>query len=946
MGRRNRFSTVDELRFHSLETMFRPGLTLLLLLSIVQTIASGEPNSPRFLVDTWRSEEGLPGNFVRSIGQGSGGFLWVATAEGFARFDGRTFETIEMPEGPPAAPDGLFRVFTPDDGSIWASTYKGKLYRLSEGVLRTVPLDPDALGAGLVSILFVHQGTPHFHYNDQLWQVLPDERIRPAPDTPELARALATAVQSASERGRGIEHSVPPERLVGRDGDLWSVSGQSLVYRESEDSPPVQPVPEFDGELAVSDMLEDREGNLWLASPVKGLIRVRHRRVSYLGTDDGAYEHAVIACFRSTDDTWWLAPRTGGIDRIRDGVLTHIPIITGGTVRTVGCIYEDTAGRLWIASRDASLLELDPRTGQQEPRFTRTPEMSKISAIAETPDGHLWFGGRYGICRWNGEELETFAELPLLSGVDIECLSPGPSGSLYAGSVDGRVFRHGETGFERVGSPPDGEGRPISAILAVDDSELWVSTTRSGLHLLKEGRWHPIDREDGLPDNRLTGIARVDGDQLWLGSLGGIVRASRSDLLRYVREGGAPPRWLKLDRTDGMITRECIGGGQPGVFEDSSGALWFPTSTGLAGVRPASIHLNTVPPPVHILETEVDGSPVPLSEGTLVAGPGRVRLGFHFIGISLGAPEEVAYQVQLEGLNREPEWIGSAAKADYQAVPPGNYTLRVTAINGDGMPSAGATTLPVVVRPHFWQTPWFIALVTGSALLLALGSGWLVARHRMNLKLREFRTQGLLEAERSRISRDLHDELGASLTELSILSALANENPDDQALRPSLGQLTTKAQQAVGELDEIVWATNPSQDSLRSLVEYLDFFAQEFLKTVQVPLQSVIQPVVPEVSIGPRRRHSVVLATREALNNAVKHAEPCSIKLEVFVQDHQLVVRVSDDGKGFEIDYASGGEGLTNLKRRMTDCGGTCEIRSRHGEGTTVTLMLPLPLPA
>jgi len=327
-----------------------------------------------------------------------------------------------------------------------------------------------------------------------------------------------------------------------------------------------------------------------------------------------------------------------------------------------------------------------------------------------------------------------------------------------------------------------------------------------------------------------------------------------------------------------------------------------------------------------------------------VAGPGQIRLGLNFTGISLSAPEKVTYQVRLVGLDDVPRFIGNHRETDYQLVPPGNYRFEVSATNGDGVTSLQPAVLPIRIRPHFWQSIWFVITVIVSGLLLALATGWLIARGRMKRRLREVRVQGMLEAERTRISRDLHDELGASLTEVSILTALAAEANHDERLGSSLDQLSLKAKQVVGALDEIVWATNPAQDSLASLVEYLAFSAREFLKVVNVALHSDIVRDVPDVMIGPRRRHQVVLATREALNNAVKHAAAQAISLRIAIEDDNLVIVVRDEGKGFAVEYAAGGNGLTNMAKRMTDCGGTCHFDSvPGGGGTTVTLTLPVP---
>jgi signal transduction histidine kinase len=197
-----------------------------------------------------------------------------------------------------------------------------------------------------------------------------------------------------------------------------------------------------------------------------------------------------------------------------------------------------------------------------------------------------------------------------------------------------------------------------------------------------------------------------------------------------------------------------------------------------------------------------------------------------------------------------------------------------------------------------------------------------------------------------RIARDLHDDLGASLTEISILAALAAEDAEKTPLQPSLDQLSNKAKHVVSGLDEIVWAVNPREDTLRSLVDYLAAFAREFLDIARIPLRVDITDEIPDFPLATSQRHGVFLAAREALNNIAKHSGATGVTLHTFIADDVLEIRIEDNGCGFEPDYATGGNGLGNLRTRMQEAGGDCRIETRRRRGTTVFLTLPLHGPA
>lgn len=914
----------------------------LVLLLAIGAEAHDTHVDPDFLLRTWQSEDGLEGNVVRSIAQSTDGFLWVAMAEGIARFDGLEFETIGSGVSYPGRRSGLFRVFTPRNGSVWVSTYLGELLQVVDDHLVAVIVASEEERGDLITRVFFHDGVIYFVRAGRLWSLAGPEPVTIDDPGEGVRRALAADQKRQRVRGREDEDN-PATRLIDAKGGVWLVEDGSLHYQAPGQAERTRVISELAGPLEARDLLEDREGTLWIATGPQGLIQVRHSRVSPLVTDEGTYLGPVQCAIQDRDGDWWIGLRSGGVDRIRDGEVSHLELQEGGYRRPASCLFEDSRGTLWLASRDGSVFARNG--GSFEPRFSRDPVISQVNAITEDAAGQLWFAGHRGIFRVVNNEVTRLDSQPVLEGAEFSALALAPDGRILAGTIDGRIFSGSDGRFTSLDPPPGLRGWPISAIVALPGDEVWVATIGAGLFLRKEGRWHRFGSEHGMPDIRLTAIAIDDAGDLWLGSLGGILRVSRTELLLGSDDTQLTPRWLRLDHSDGMTTRECVGGSQPGVFSGADGELWFPTSNGIAGVHPREVELLATPPTVHLRSVEIDGRRFSAGLEPLVCGPGRVQLDFNFTGLSLRAPEKVTYRVRLLGLEDEFDYIEDRRIQSYPAVPPGEYTFAVHATNGDGVRSILPAEVTIIVRPHFWETPAFIGSSVSAILLLALATGWVFARRRIQRRLKELEVRSLLEAERLRISRDLHDDLGASLTELSLLSALGAEDPETDNLRPTLDSLSLKSKQVVNTLDEIVWAANPREDSLRSLVDYLAAFSREFLESAQIPLRVEIDRSLPDRPIGPRRRHSIFLTTREALNNAVKHAAPSEIRLRIGREDNKLRITVADDGKGFDLDYAQarGGNGLGNLRQRMAECGGSCSIDSVPGRGTVVDIRLPLP---
>ncbi|MGC4016983.1 MAG: two-component regulator propeller domain-containing protein [Luteolibacter sp.] len=729
---------------------------------------------PEFLVRTWQSDEGLPGNLVRSVGQTPDGFLWIATAEGLARFDGLEFESIQATGEWRGRPLDFYRVFTPADGSVWVATYRYGLFRLGEEGLECVISDYEEQSAGIVTRLFSFGNETYVVRDQRLWKIRDHSAEIVRDVSAPLAHAMSADLALQRQRGRA-DDTRAPERLIDQLGGTWSMGAEGLEYTAADDANASKNSIAIHDSLDALDLLEDREGDLWVASPLRGLVRVRHGRVIRLSSKDGVYSEPTRVAIQSRDGSWWIARRSGGVDRIDHGELQHVPIVSSGVTRIVSSMLEDHAGRLWIASRDASVFVYNPQTRQVEARFGNTPELSKISVIAEDHEGRLWFGGRSKLFRWDGTTLQKFQDQPLLQDAEISTLAFDAKGMLYAGTLDGRILTCDGSVFSQLGDIGPLPRRSISTILPLSQDELWASSLGAGLLLWKDGVWHRFGSRQGIPDERLTALALTGNDSLWMGSLAGVLRASRTDLLKCIADDTYMPGWLHLDRSDGLVTRECVGWTQPGVFSDGMGSLWFPTTGGLVGVKTEPMETSHVAPILHLQTVEVQGVPQPNGSNQIVAGPGSVRLGFHFTGLSLGAPEKVTYRARLKGLEQEMRFIGINREIEYPLVPPGRYTFEVAATSGDGMTS-DPEAVTIEVLPHFWQRPWVMVLIAMVSLLCPLLVGWLVARRRMRLKIHQLRMEGMLDAERARISRDLHDDLGASLTELSILSELAAED--------------------------------------------------------------------------------------------------------------------------------------------------------------------------
>ena len=372
---------------------------------------------------------------------------------------------------------------------------------------------------------------------------------------------------------------------------------------------------------------------------------------------------------------------------------------------------------------------------------------------------------------------------------------------------------------------------------------------------------------------------------------------------------------------------------------------------------PGNVRTNTLVPPVMIERLLVDdqvASEGTASESPLRIAPGWHRFEFQFTCLSFAAPEMVRFRYKLDGV--ETKWVEtqSPRKAYYTHLPPGNYRFRVLACNNDGVWNEQGATLAFTVQPEFWQTWWF--RISGGVLTALAGGGvvWLDARRRMRRKLERLQRQQAVERERVRIARDIHDDLGANLTRITMLSESARSGLDDsRQLAGHLDQIHNTARELTRAMSEMVWAINPRHDTLGSVGAYLEEFGQNLLRTAGLRCKIDMPSQFPPWVITAEVRHNVFLAFKEALNNAIKHAGASEVRISLAVKPPTFTLMVEDNGNGLapetllagtphDLSRQGAGNGLVNMRQRLAEIGGRCEIESTPGKGTRVAFMVVL----
>jgi signal transduction histidine kinase len=255
-------------------------------------------------------------------------------------------------------------------------------------------------------------------------------------------------------------------------------------------------------------------------------------------------------------------------------------------------------------------------------------------------------------------------------------------------------------------------------------------------------------------------------------------------------------------------------------------------------------------------------------------------------------------------------------------------------------------SITVLVPPPFWKTSWFWSVTAILIFTAVAGGGRYFSWHRMRREMVRLKNQQALDKERLRIAQDIHDDLGASITEISLASALAQKRPLlSKETSDDFRRIHRMSRELVSALYETVWAVNPENDNLDALGGYLCQMANHFCEQAQLSCRLAISDLPRDVEVSSQTRHNVIMTVKEALHNIVKHSKASEAHLHVSLEDELLTIQLRDNGCGFEMTRKPAGNGLVNMKRRLIEIGGTCQIKSRIGSGTTVEIQLRVRRP-
>jgi signal transduction histidine kinase/ligand-binding sensor domain-containing protein len=943
-----------------------------------------------FNLTSWTQKDGLASPLIWSVAQDQVGYLWLGTDAGALRFDGVRFVPWDTLGSVPNPSASVRSVCVARDGTIWFGLGEpGGVVSLKNGLVHTYG-SAEGMPEGVVMTLAQGpDGTIWAGGRFGLYR-LSGNRFEPGPgglpsgtvnalfiDGDGMAVGTSSGVFRLASNAASYERAgdfLDNARSIVRDdgGRLWvadPISGARYV--------------EGGGGPVLSDLkgrgarlMHDSRGNLWVGTGGQGLWRVRQSRstaalvLERTSTATGLSDDGVTEIFEDREGNIWVATRDGlnrltphkmvpitdlgiatAVDAAPDGrvwvgTVDAVVSFGGGQLEArsnpiplpnppLAAMRADRQGTLWVATAK-SLLRVDG--DQSRPVPLRGVPITEVTDLTPDGAGGVWLhDAAAGLLRWRDGSLSA-APIPrdLVPGMLLASYTDS-GGRAWFSFDQSRIVCIEASGTARVYDQSHGlTAGPYRAIYEDRDGVVWFGG-EGGLTRYSNKAFATLSTAPKAPIRRVTGIVDDDRGALWLAvDAEGLIRLSREEIMRAEADRAHTLQFAAYDKVDGTAgTSRWFG--HNAATGSSNGRLWFVAGRGVTVVDPSVLGSEHVTDDTVRIEGAVVDGQVRGGGSAQELPPATARVQIDYTVLDLTSPQKRRFRYRLDGFDAD--WVdaGNRHSAVYTNLPPRAYTFRVMATNGDGTFTGNEAEWPFTIRPAFYQTWWF-ATLTVAAAAFVVGAAW-----RMHV-LRMRRQFSLLVGERARLSREVHDTLLQSMFGYALqFDALAQLVPEsDPNLRGYLARLRHQVEDDIRDARQSIWNLRSPRLEVNDLPSTLEEAAKHAVASTGLELAF-------DVTGSPHRapphiEEQLLRIGREAVFNVVRHAHASHVHVLLDYAQNGITLTVVDDGRGFDAEtqpQVDGHFGLMTMRERAESAGGSLQVQTKPGSGTTVIVTAP-----
>ena len=781
---------------------------------------------------TWKLEDGLPNSVVRAVLSTDDGYIWIATYDGVARFNGDSFTVYDKHSVPELKRDTVLAFTKSRDGALWIGTNGGGLAHFRDGKVDQVITTAQGLPSDVVAaICETHDGTVWVGTSGGVARLEKGRAIRTFDEHNLGSRSVLSMVESndgtlwigtrggglhAARGGKVIRRYTTADGLnsdfiyslmADRDGSLLVGTSVGLARLANGVISCEHNVPED----PVTHILRDSDGTLWVGTYGNGLLRSANGHdFDRFSRKEGLVNNSVRGIFEDGEHNLWVGTN-GGLERFSAGRFITFGMPEGISDPYARCVFQDRDGVIWVGTAAG----LNRMAGGTVTVFTTKDGLSSdyILSVTQAPDGTMWVGTPTGLNHMVNGRFKSYSEKDGLTSRSTRALFFDREGTLWIGTDSG-VTRYANGKFEAISPLPKWKTTFIQAFAEGADGSVWIGSDGEGIAQYRRGAFTTYDETNGLPDvHVLCMLMDADGTG-WLGTdSAGLIRLKngratlytvgsglRGDKIVQILDDGRGRLWFgggrgiwsierkqlddyadgkrkSVDSTifgygDGMRNLQCNGSVYPSGIRTRDGRLWFPTVDGVATIDPRVLAVrNERQPPVKVESAVVDGRVID-SPSTLIVPPGGKQIEIRYAALTYVSPQRTEFRYLLEGFDSD--WIRAESRrvAYYTGVPPGRYRFRVIAANADGVWNRQGASLDIVLQPRFVQTVWFPIIV----FLLLATSVWLFEQRRVYvMRRRETELVTLVDQRTQAIQEALVETEAANRAKSIFLANVSHE---------------------------------------------------------------------------------------------------------------------------------------------------------------------------
>jgi signal transduction histidine kinase/ligand-binding sensor domain-containing protein len=962
--------------------MFKPVLYAIVLLLCLDAHAQIMP------FKNYGIRDGLNDNNVQAVIRDDKGLLWVGTDFGISWFDGKRFYQPQLKTN-----IGQLYVtgFNKDrDGTIWVLSFFNGIFKYQNGRFTNYLIDKQLKDAGanyvsgMIQVsankyIVIGDGSPYL-FDGKSFSVFDAANPGLKRQTNSISQLPDGTILFSTDNGvflyklddkgaKLIDHVLKTTqaiKILVTEKQLWALTSTGLLSFENSGADAFYNSPQnYLSQKKIRDLTADKYGDIWAFTDngtmwalTDTLFKIKDRKITqYTGVNGLPQNIQQVYC--DNEGLVWFANRKG-ISMLGDEHYEFNAIRNEKSDQPITSLILDSQNNLWVGAVNGMAVKKDNRYIFLSSAGKQT--IGYVSWLRSYKKGSFLAGTTTGILNIKGIAITKQFNIHSTA----VCTEKGEKA--WYGDIDGNVWRDDGKALRPVKM-----AHPVTEMIVAmqyENNYLWVGYRDRGVvkyfvkndSLLKVTEY---SQATGYSDIRIRSCTTdKKGNIIWGTRTNGIFifsTATGMPVAHITARNGLNANWVKdiYCDADGKLYLATNSGinivwgnyknplvkqlkinndninRETNCILKTGDVFYIGTNEGILKWIPGNIRKDTVSPPVYFTQVNIQGlknfsvDPYMVNTGNISLAYDQHFISFEFAGISLKNPENVRYHYILNG--QDNEW-SPITEHNFVAfdLKPGNYTFKVAAENADGVWSRRPAVFHFLIKPPFWQTWWFLILL---ALVIAL-LVYSAYRYQLSKML-------ALELLRNKISTDLHDDIGSTLSSISILSEVAARG-DEKKSKRILGEINERSYQLMEKMDDIVWSISSKNDTVGNLFARIQQFAATVLEAKDIDYEVNVPERIKGIKLDMQRRQNIYLILKESINNLIKYSCCTKTCIEAGYENNLLRIEITDNGNGFDMKTIHYGNGLLNMKKRADAMKGTFLIVSTPGTGTRVILSVQI----